>query len=185
MSCKIKANLKVQMFALLFLFSCLTQSAPFIIFDKKIVEESSKVNEPVHVMYRILNLGDSPAMNLHIDDNGIPLEQWDFPEPSNNLRWNTIAPGQNITHIFKVRPVISGNLRMGSSRLRYTADGQKKIALSTQIFWFESRSTHSIGAKDNLQGYLITVSISALAIFVPLFVWLIVKPSKKIKSKPN
>lgn len=173
------------MLVLSILFSFFAQSAPFIIFDKKIAEDTGKVNDPVHVTYRIINLGDSPATNLHIDDNGIPLEQWEYPECSNNLRWNSLAPGQNITHIFQVRPLVAGNLRMGTSRLRYNADGQKKIALSTQVFWFEARSTRSIGAKDNLVGYLITIAISAAAIFVPLLIWLFVKPKSGAKPKTN
>lgn len=173
------------MFLISFLLASFAQCSPFIVFDKKIIEKEGKVNNPVHVLYRIFNLGDSPATDLHVDDSGIPLEQWDFPAAASDLRWNTIGPGENISHIFEVKPLTSGSLRMGSSRLRYHADGQNKIALSTQIFWFESKSTRSIGAKGNMKGYLLVLAVSAAAIFLPLLIWLITRvkvPAQKQKT---
>ena len=174
------------MFLISFLFASFAQSAPFIVFDKKISETESKVNEKVHVLYRIFNLGDSTATDLHIDDSGIPLEQWEFPASASDLRWDSLAPGENITHIFEATPLTAGNLRMGSSRLRYHAEGQNKIALSTQVFWFESRSTRSIGAKGNIQGYFFVVGIAAASVFVPLLLWFLTKSSAPVqKSKTN
>ena len=174
------------MFAISILLASFAQCSPFLVFDKKIIESDGKVNNPVHVLYRIFNLGDSPATNLHIDDSGIPLEQWDFPAAANDLRWNSIGPGENISHIFEVKPLISGSLRMGSSRLRYHADGQNKIALSTQVFWFDSKSTRSIGAKGNMKGYLLVLAVSAASIFLPLLIWLITRNTKTAqKTKTN
>ncbi|OHT12368.1 hypothetical protein TRFO_17851 [Tritrichomonas foetus] len=184
MTCDVKCYEARSMLVSL-LFASLAQCTPFIVFDKKILADDGKINEPVHVMYRIYNLGDSPAHDLHIDDAGIPLEQWDFPKSANNLHWSTLNAGGNITHIFDVKPLIAGNLRMGSSRLRFTADGQKKIALSSQAFWFESRSTRSIGARDNFRGYAITVLAALAAIFVPFVMWLVTKtsaPAQKSKT---
>lgn len=168
------------MFALFLLHAA--SATPFILFDKKLSDENGKVGEPVHVIYQIHNLGDAPASDLHIDDSGIPLEQWDFPQSANNLRWNVIEPGQNITHIFEATPRVAGNLRMGSSRLRFVTDGQKKIALSSQLFWFDSKSTRSIGAKSNLIGYAIVVAASVSSILVPFFVWSLTKVSAKPKK---
>jgi hypothetical protein len=59
----------------------------------------------------------------------------------------------NITHIFQITPLIAGHLRQGAARLRYIADGEKKVALSSQVHWFDSRSVRSIGAKSNLRSY--------------------------------
>lgn len=157
-------------------------AAPFILFDKKVSEESGKVGEPVHVIYQIVNLGDTPATDLHIDDSGIPLEQWDFPKSVNNLRWSSLAPGQNVTHIFEATPLVPGNLRMGASRLRFMTEGQKRIALSSQQFWFDSRATRSIGAKSNLIGYAIVVGASLASIFIPFVLWTATRVSAKPKK---
>jgi len=146
-------------------------AGPFIVFDKKVTDESGKVGRPVHVFYQLFNVGDSAATDLRIDDSGIPLEQWEFSKSASNLRWNSLAPGQNITHIFEVTPLVSGSLRMGASRLRYMADGQKKIALSSQVFWFEAKSTRSIGAKGNIRGYGIVVGAALVSVFVPFLLW--------------
>jgi hypothetical protein len=151
-------------------------STPFILFDKKVVEEKGKVGEPTHVEYRIYNLGDSAASDLHIDDSGIPLEQWDFPKSANNLKWNSLGPGENLTHFFRAKPLVAGNLRMGSSRLRYVSEGEKKIALSSQLFWFECQSTRSIGAKENLFGYSIVFAVAFASILVPFLLWLLTRP---------
>jgi hypothetical protein len=162
----------------------LVSSSAFILFDKKVTEEHGKVGEPVHVVYRIFNLGDGPADNLHIDDSGIPLEQWEFPKSANNLRWTVLEPGRNVTYVFSAKPLTAGNLRMGASRLRYLSEGQKRIALSSQLFWFEARSTRSIGAKANLLGYSLVVGVAFLSIFVPFIFWILTrrKPVAKISK---
>lgn len=167
----------MAMFA--FLFAALVCAEPFIVFDKVIAEEDAKVNSPVHVIYRILNTGDSVATNLNIDDAGIPREQWEYPTEADHLKWSQLAPGENITHIFEAVPLIAGSLRMSASRLHYVADGQKKLAFSSQLFWFEAKSTRSIGAKSNLLAYGCIIGASVVLIFVPLLLWFIVKPATK------
>jgi hypothetical protein len=160
----------------------LVSSSAFILFDKKVTEDQGKVGEPVHVVYRIFNLGDGPADSLRIDDSGIPLDQWDFPKSASSLRWATLAPGQNLTYVFTVKPLIAGNLRMGSSRLRYLSDGEKKVALSSQLFWFEARSTRSIGAKANLLAYFVVVGVAFLSIFVPFILWMLTRQTPVVKA---
>ena len=156
---------------MLAVFSCLALSSPFVMFDKKITAEEGKVGDPIHVIYNIYNLGDSPITDLHIDDSGITRDQWDFPKSASNLRWNVLEPGKNISYIFTIKPIMTGNLRMSSSRLRYISDGQKKIAFSTQLFWFNSKSVHSIGAKGNLIGYAITLAAATASILLPFLLW--------------
>jgi hypothetical protein len=161
-------------------------ASPFILFDKKTSDDFGKVNEPIHGIYTIVNLGDSPATSLHIDDAGIPLEQWEFPKSAGNLRWSTLGPGENITHIFKLVPLVAGSIRQGASRLRYVADGEKKIALSSQVIWFEARSVRSIGAKSNLRGYSIVIGCAIGSVFLPFLIWRIQKPRASAhKPKTN
>ena len=143
------------MFAISILLASFAQCSPFLVFDKKIIESDGKVNNPVHVLYRIFNLGDSPATNLHIDDSGIPLEQWDFPAAANDLRWNSIGPGENISHIFEAKPLI------------------------------DSKSTRSIGAKGNLKGYLLVLAVAAASVFLPLLIWLFTRAKPAQKTKTN
>ena len=169
------------MFALL--LASLVNSAPFIMFDKKVAVEEGRIGEPVHVLYNIYNLGDTAITDLHIDDSGITRDQWEFPKSANNLRWNILEPGKNISYVFTIKPIIAGNLRLGSSRLRYVADGQKKIAFSSQLFWFNSRSTHSIGAKSNLIGYAITLLAALVSIFVPFLLWMLNKNEVIVQKK--
>jgi hypothetical protein len=154
-----------------------TLASPFIVFDKKLSDDTGKVNEPLYELYVVLNLGDTPATNLHIDDAGIPLEQWDYKKSAGNLRWSSLAPGENITHVFKVTPLVPGNLRQGSARLRYVADGEKKVALSSQVIWFDAHSVRSIGAKSNLRPYSAVVGFAFASIFLPYLIWRIQKPS--------
>jgi hypothetical protein len=146
-------------------------ASAFVVFDKKVSDDAGKVNEPLHEIYRIINLGDSPATALRIDDAGIPLEQWAFPRSAGNLRWAALAPGENITHIFRITPLIPGHLRQGPARLRYVADGEKRIALSSQVLWFESRAVRSIGAKSNLRSYSAVVGFALGAVLLPYLVW--------------
>jgi hypothetical protein len=163
----------------------LISSSPFILFDKKVEDNEGRVGEPLHVTFAILNLGDSLATNLHIDDAGIPLEQWEVPRSASDLRWSSLAPGSNVTHVFAVVPRIAGHLRQGSARLRYVAEGEKKIAMSSQLFWFESRSTRSIGAKANLSGYALVVGLAFGSVLLPFALWWTQKPAPAPVAKPK
>ena len=62
-------------------------------------------------------------------------------------------------------------------------EGQKKIALSSQLFWFDAKSTRSIGAKSNLLGYGIVVAAAAASILVPFILWKATKVSPKAKKE--
>jgi hypothetical protein len=137
------------------------------------------------VIFTVLNLGDAPATNLHIDDLGIPLEQWNFPKSASDLRWSTLAPGSNLTHVFQAKPRIAGSLRQASARLRYVFDGEKKIVMSSQVFWFESRSTRSIGAKSNLSGYALVVGLAFGSVILPFAIWWTQKPTTASVVKPK
>jgi hypothetical protein len=160
-------------------------AAPFIVFDKKLSEDTGKVGNPLHMTFTVLNLGDASASNLHVDDAGIPLEQWNFPKSASDLRWTILEPGANITHVFHVRPRIAGNLRQTSARLRYVSDGEKKIVMSSQVFWFESRSTRSIGAKSNLSGYALVVGLAFGSVILPFVMWWTQKPPAAAVAKPK
>ena len=170
------------MFTFLFLIQSV-HSSSFVMFDKKVLSDDGKIGEPVHVLYSIYNLGDSDITDLHIDDSGITRDQWEFPKSAGNLRWSVLEAGKNLTYVFTVKPIASGNLRMGPSRLNFIADGQKKIAMSSSLFWFDSKSTRSIGAKSNLIGYAITTLAGLASIFVPYFIWLLSKNSDKMEQK--
>lgn len=157
-------------------------------FDKKVLAEDGKINEPVHVLYSIYNLGDSDITDLHIEDSGITRDQWEFPKSAGNLRWSVLEAGKNLSYVFTVKPIVSGNLRMGPSKLNFIADGQKKIAMSSSLFWFDSKSTRSIGAKNNLIGYTLTTFAGLASILVPYLIWGLSKNSdnsseqKKVKA---
>jgi len=163
----------------------LVASAPYVLFDKKVSEEYGKVGNPVHVTYRVLNLGDSAVTNLHIDDAGIPLEQWQFPKSAGDLRWSSLEAHSNVTHVFLAVPRIAGNLRQGSARLRYVSDGEKKIALSSNVLWFESRSTRTFGAKDNLLRYGIVLGLAFASVLIPFGIWWLQKPAAPVAKPKN
>jgi len=166
-----------------FLFAQVCYSSAFIVFDKKVVEMEGKVGENVNVVYNILNLGDSSAQDLFIEDSGIPRDQWTFNNDVSELRWGQIGAGENVTHVFQVQPRVSGNLRMGSSKLVYHESGVKKICLSSSTFWFESKVSRSIGAKSNLVGYSIFIFASFLMIFVPFLIWYMGKGKSSEETK--
>jgi hypothetical protein len=168
------------------LFLCLTASAPFIVFDKSTDDTSGKVGDPVTVLYTISNFGDVAVSDLHVDDSGIPLEQWRFPKSASGVRWSSLPPGANVTYAFEATPLIQGHLRMDSSRLRYLSEGEKKLAFSAKVIFFYAKASRSIGAKDNLWSYGIVVGASLASILVPFVIWLITRPkSAPVKVKPN
>jgi hypothetical protein len=168
------------------LFLCFISSTPFIVFDKHIDETSGNVGAPITVRYAIHNYADSPISDLHLDDSGLPLEQWRFPKSASAVRWNSLPPGANVTYAFEAVPLIAGNLRMDASRLRYLSEGEKQLAFSAKVLFFLAKASMSIGAKDNLWSYGLVVVVALGAILLPLLIWLGTKPTVvPVKAKTN
>jgi hypothetical protein len=165
-----------------FLFGRLGGASSFILFDKRLTADAGKVGVPLHAILSIHNLGDSPARNLHVDDAGIPLEQWHYPRSADDIRWSVLPPRANVTHIFAVRPAVAGGLRQGAARLRYVADGQKRIAMSSQVVWFEARAARSIGAGANLGAYAVVIGLALASVFIPFCIWRTQTPRARPKA---
>ena len=154
------------------LFFRQTQSSPYIVFDKHIHGGlEGKVGTPVDVFYTIANLGESEATTLSIIDHGIPRDMFKVSSDAAPLTWKSLPAGQNITHSFRVTPLVAGNLRMNPSQLVYFDGAEKLSAASTSTFWFEATNVRSIGARTNMKGYFLTVGVSIAAIAVPFLLW--------------
>lgn len=154
------------------LFFKQSQSSPYIVFDKHIHGGlEGKVGTPVDVFYTIANLGESEATSLSIVDHGIPRDMFQVDNDAAPLTWKSLPAGQNITHSFKVTPLVSGNLRMNPSQLIYFDGAEKLKASSTSTFWFETTNARSIGARTNMKGYFLTIGASVAAIAVPFLLW--------------
>ena len=158
-------------------------SSSLILFDKNIEDLQGKLNQPVNVYYTIANLGKTTVTDLTIVDSGIPRGMYDFSDDAANLKWKELRPGQNITHVFTVRPKVAPQPKMGHSRLTYFDGGVKCEAFSSPVFLFEVSGSRLIGAKENINGYLVFVIASALSICVPFSLWFLSRGSGKVKTE--
>jgi hypothetical protein len=155
-----------------------------VVFDKKVGADQSKVGEPVTVLYNVYNFGDSRLTDLHVDDPGIPLEHWNFPKSAKDVRWSALEAGANLSFAFTATPLIPGMLRMDPARLRFMAEGEKKVAYSTRPVYFFSKGTRSIGAKENLLSYGAVIGASLASVVLPFLAWLLARPAAA-SSKPK
>ena len=168
------------------LFFKQTQSSPYIVFDKHIHGGlEGKVGTPVDVFYTIANLGESEATTLSIVDHGIPRDMFSVDDSAAPLTWKSLPAGQNITHSFKVTPLVSGNLRMNPSQLIYFDGAEKLKASSTSTFWFECTNARSIGAHTNMKGYAMTIGASVALIAIPFLLWFASRSTEQQKVKTN
>lgn len=157
-------------------------SSSLILFDKSIEDLQGKLNQPINVYYTIVNMGKSTVTDLAIVDSGIPRGMFDFSDDAANLKWKELRPGQNVTHAFAVKPKVAAQLKMGYSQLTYFDDGVKYEAYSSSVFWFEASGSRLIGAKENINGYLVFIVASALSICVPFSLWFMTRSSGKLKT---
>lgn len=160
-------------------------SSSLILFDQKIEKEQGKVGIPIHVTYTIINLGEKNITDLEIKECAIPPDQWSIPETASNLKWRKLEPGSKISHIFEVIPLIEGSLRMGSTLLTYVDDGFQKKALSSEMFFFEATKSTSIGVLKNMKQYSTVIFYASGLIFIPFFIWFLVKSPKKDQKEKN
>ena len=55
--------------------------------------------------YDIFNIGDQPAVQVVLDDrNSFPTQSFEIVKGLLQVRWEKIAPGENVTHSITVRP---------------------------------------------------------------------------------
>jgi hypothetical protein len=59
---------------------------------------------PVTLHYKIFNIGDQPAYDVELKEDGYKDEQWTDVIGSKTASWKTIAAGDNVTHSFVVHP---------------------------------------------------------------------------------
>lgn len=153
------------------LFVSQIRSAPFLVFDKKFASTSGKVGEPMNCYYQILNLGDSSVTDLTVADNGLSPEAWSYNEDSASISWKTLKAGENITHVFPVTPIKAGQFQVFPSTLTYNDGNDKQKITSSRILFVEVKGSRSIGARSNLQGYLLFLVAACASIVIPLGLW--------------
>ncbi|XP_014667196.1 PREDICTED: translocon-associated protein subunit beta-like [Priapulus caudatus] len=90
----------------------------FVVEDKELIVE-----------YSIYNVGESVAVNILLDDQTFPSQDFDVVRGLLKAKWDRIAPGTNVSHTVILRPKIFGFFNMTSAFVTYypTEDASEPV----------------------------------------------------------
>lgn len=72
------------------------------------------------IEYSLYNIGDRTALKVNLNDqNSFPTQSFEIVKGLLNVRWEKIAPGENITHSVVVRPRNYGTFNYTSALVTY------------------------------------------------------------------
>ncbi|CAG2174404.1 unnamed protein product [Oppiella nova] len=79
-------------------------TAARLLIEKQILNKYLVENRDIVVNYNIFNVGQSPAIDVHITDNSFSSEHFDVMSGVLKVTIARLGPGSNITHTSVVRP---------------------------------------------------------------------------------
>ncbi|VDO36462.1 unnamed protein product [Brugia timori] len=82
--------------------------------------------------YRLYNVGDKAALRVALDDrDGFPTQTFDVIQGLLQVRWERIAPGNNVSHSVVVRPRAVGAFNYSSAQITYyPTEDAKEVRVS-------------------------------------------------------
>mmetsp|Transcript_1160 Transcript_1160/g.3644 ORF Transcript_1160/g.3644 Transcript_1160/m.3644 type:complete len:204 (+) Transcript_1160:10-621(+) len=85
-----------------------SHAEPFVMLMKRLSTETGVYNEAFTVELKLFNTGDADATALEAADRDWPVESFDVVKGSPSFSVKQLAPGENVTHSFTVRPKAAG-----------------------------------------------------------------------------
>jgi len=73
----------------------------------------------VLVQYSLHNVGDAPAINVNLNDQGFSTEDFDIVGGQLQVKFDRIAPGANVSHAVVVQPKKFGYFNITSAEVTY------------------------------------------------------------------
>lgn len=143
--------------------------------SKNVLSEFPAEGKDLTVQYRIYNIGSSSALSVVLKDESYPAEQFEFVRGQPTVRWERLSPGNNVTHVVIVRPLVADNFNFTAATVTYkpsetaeekvsfTSAPGVRIILSGQLF----DRQHS----PHLLDWAAFALFAAPSILVPFLIW--------------
>ncbi|CAG2117177.1 unnamed protein product [Medioppia subpectinata] len=99
-----------------------------LLIEKQILNKYLVESRDIVVNYNIFNVGQSPAIDVHISDNSFSTEHFDVISGVLKVTVARLAPGTNITHTSVVRPKagIWGRFNFTAGEVTYLVNEDSK-----------------------------------------------------------
>uniref|UniRef100_A0A914ZRM3 Translocon-associated protein subunit beta n=1 Tax=Parascaris univalens TaxID=6257 RepID=A0A914ZRM3_PARUN len=97
-----------------------TRNSAIIVASKFSLSQYAVEGMDYVIDYRLYNIGDKTAMKVTLDDrDAFPTQAFEIIRGLLQVRWERIAPGQNVSHSVVVRPRAVGAFNYSAAQITY------------------------------------------------------------------
>ena len=89
--------------------------------SKSILNSLVVENKDLSVVYKIYNVGSSPAFNVMLNDESFGADDFNVVRGQSSVQWSSIPPSGNVTHVLVLQPLKSGAFNFTAAKLSYEA----------------------------------------------------------------
>uniref|UniRef100_A0A914PSJ9 Translocon-associated protein subunit beta n=1 Tax=Panagrolaimus davidi TaxID=227884 RepID=A0A914PSJ9_9BILA len=148
-----------------------------LLVSKQSLSQYAVENMDYVIQYDIFNIGDQPAVQVVLDDrNSFPTQSFEIVKGLLQVRWERIAPGENVTHSITLRPRNYGVFNYTAAAASYFPNENAKevrVVYSTapgegyiyRLKDYERRFSSKVGV------WIVYLGAAAATIFLPYFLW--------------
>jgi hypothetical protein len=159
---------------LLFLFQYFHWIHSKIIVHKSILNNNLSKKEDIIFSLKIFNLGESPIYDVKTIDNILQDKKFELLGGLINSKWEKIPAGSNVTNMYVVKPLFSGNFIFEPTKIEYKElpNGPIQIAYSnSEEIFIENHSFYEKSKEIYLKEWITFGLLCSIPILPTFFVW--------------
>jgi len=148
-----------------------------VLVSKHTLSQYAVENLDYVIQYDLYNVGDQPAHTVTLDDrNGFPTQYFEIVKGLLQVEWESIAPGENVTHSVVLRPRISAAFNSTSAVVSYLPSSNAKevrYVYSTSpgegYIYRQKDYERRFGSK--LGVWIVFILLVTPSILIPYYLW--------------
>eukprot|EP01120_Amphizonella_sp_Union-15-10_P014265 TRINITY_DN685_c0_g1_i2.p1 TRINITY_DN685_c0_g1~~TRINITY_DN685_c0_g1_i2.p1 ORF type:complete len:184 (-),score=28.66 TRINITY_DN685_c0_g1_i2:49-600(-) len=158
-----------------FLTVTFCSSRPNLLVHKAVLTKPIVVDSNVTIALHVFNLGTKTAYDIVLEDKNIP-ETWEHQLGLQTITWDQLAPGENFTHVYVVKPTTPGIYDILPATISYREDPSKpEVRVGYSSSYPKSKVWHAgevdRRGKSYLKEWALFVLFSGVSMLVPGFVY--------------
>lgn len=162
-----------------------------LLVSKHTLSQYAVENMDYVIQYDLYNVGDLPARRVSLDDRtAFPTQYFETVKGLLQVHWDTIAPGENVTHSVVIRPRSSGAFNVTSAAVTYLPSDvakEARVVYSTApgegYIYRQKDYERRFGSK--LGVWVVFLLLVFPNIYLPYFMWSKIAAQYPIAKKKN
>ncbi|XP_028399218.1 translocon-associated protein subunit beta-like [Dendronephthya gigantea] len=146
-----------------------------LLVSKRVLNEFVVEGRDLTVSYAIYNVGSSPATSVSLVEETFSSDDFEIVNGQLSVRWQSIAPGANVSHNLILKPLRSGVFNITSAMVTYQPkeDADQQVVYSTafgEAFVMDSKTFNRRHAPHVLDWGIFGL-MTVPTIFLPYAIW--------------